>query len=308
MRYLKLLMTVFLMCNFVGCAKAESSEIKGKLWFDDINFPKVEYKSATLGMSYYENGKKVQFYDDRIKPVPSKDGKVLFCKVLDFKNGKYYYELRDLELDKELYRIENIIIHRAELSKTDFNSLFVVKNDDDVYNVFKYSFENKVFQPITTYVEKNRIIQDITVSSDGKYIVYPRYIDKEIGSLRTPHILNLETKQTYELPYSITSVEFNKDSTEFIFSGVKLKDNEVAGKSSLYIYDMKTKAITKIESGSEESYMAIQSITFSPDGTKVAFIKMTNGGANIVTVMNPDGTNQKPLEISGVFGNLQWTE
>ena len=70
---------------------------------------------------------------------------------------------------------------------------------------------------------------------------------------------------------SIDDYSFSPDETQILISSGTEKIYRHSTRQSYYVFDRKTKSLTPISSGEKQMYA-----TFSPDGTKVGFVRANN--------------------------------
>lgn len=74
-----------------------------------------------------------------------------------------------------------------------------------------------------------------------------------------------------ETPISIDKYQFNSDETKVLISSQHERIYRRSSKAINYIYDLKSRQLKLLVEGDKQSYA-----TFSPDGTKVAFVRENN--------------------------------
>jgi dipeptidyl-peptidase-4 len=116
----------------------------------------------------------------------------------------------------------------------------------------------------------------------GKGIIKYSYVDKNKQKI----IVN-----TSELIYqnnliTIDEYEFSADETKLLIASEQESIYRHSSKSHYYIYDLKTKLLSKLTTGNKQMYA-----TFSPSANKVAFVKDNN-------MYYKDLTNNKEVQIT----------
>ena len=102
-----------------------------------------------------------------------------------------------------------------------------------------------------------------TTLSKGKIIKHS-YADEKLNET----ILTSEDLKIGAKTLDINNYEFSADETKLLIATETSKIYRHSSKSHYYIYDLKTKALSKLSEGSKQMYA-----TFSPSANKVAYVK-----------------------------------
>lgn len=106
-------------------------------------------------------------------------------------------------------------------------------------------------------------------------------------------------------PISLRSYQFNEDESKLLISTDVTRIYRRSSKAINYVYDFKTKALKLLVEGDKQSYA-----TFSPDGSKVAFVRDNN--LYIKNLVNnelfPVTTDGKKNEVINGFADWVYEE
>jgi dipeptidyl-peptidase-4 len=116
----------------------------------------------------------------------------------------------------------------------------------------------------------------------GEGIVKYSYVDKKKQKL----IVNASELIYQDSLINIDEYEFSADETKLLIASEQESIYRHSSKSHYYIYDLKTKSLSKLTNGSKQMYA-----TFSPSANKVAFVKDNN-------LYYKDLANNKEVQIT----------
>ena len=128
-----------------------------------------------------------------------------------------------------------------------------------------------------TTLDKGRILQ----------YTYAKASDPEV--IADQNNLNYNGKQLV-----IDAYDFNKDESKLLVATETEKIYRHSTKENYYVYDRKTKSLTPVSTGGKQMYA-----TFSPDGTKVAFVKDNN-----IYVVDLTTGKEKAITSDGLRNNI----
>jgi Tol biopolymer transport system component len=122
-------------------------------------------------------------------------------------------------------------------------------------------------------------------------------------------MLNLETGEGDILPFDTSDFGWSPIEDKIVIWGIKRdKDGKVEEFGSRYfIYDVKPKTYEEIKP--EGKFFREQEYTFSPDGKRIAYIRIENNGHKTLRTMNIDRTDEEVLiDWKNSVRSLSWTK
>ena len=175
-------------------------------------------------------------------------------------------------------------------------------------NIYLYSTETHKITKISNYPEgeKNRI-HSMCISDDGKSIILATSgSDRRIKVLK----LNIVTKGITTLPFVAFALASMPNRNTVAISGKEISDADRHVPCVIFLYDLDTGQYKKVNIAENlNDFQWIESMSFSPDGKKLAYVRVENPGAKTLWTMNIDGSNKRELISENYFiTNLNWTE
>ncbi|RKY43223.1 MAG: hypothetical protein DRP85_00025 [Candidatus Makaraimicrobium thalassicum] len=288
-----------------GCG----SGVKGKIYLSSGRFGEYgEPGEKRLGTCVYQNGRVKKLYRYQTFPKPTRDGVKLIAntidpdniiKMVDLKTGK----TRDLKFPHSASGFSWF----PDNKKIACSGGTTLNRFDYIANIYIMDLETMQEEQITFYKDVNRRIFDIDVSPDGKYILYSIKNAEKNDYGTSVRIINLKTKEDEALPFSATTFDWSPDSKTIVLYGIYSYKGEKEYGPRTIIYDVTTKEYTKLPVSTEDLGEAYY--TFSPDGSKIAYVRHEKNGRHTMWTMNADGTNRKKILDDGYqLSNLTWTK
>lgn len=307
----KLILILVLCLSFSGCGNPNSKRIveeKHKFYFTANLWPGKTFKT-NRGSCVYDGKKTSKLYRYQVLTRVTEDGKKLIAFTPD--HGKEV-ELVDLETkEMKKYKFDTYPT-RFRWFKDKRRVLYSGGDPGTGWDISEniYIFDTKTgkHEKIThhkTDEDGRHSMFDIDLSPDEKKVVFSGYKEKRDYTARV-RILDLETGGEEALPLSATAVAWAKDNTIIIYGIYNDYKGTVEGGSRFILYDPVAKKITKFPR--DKSISLLRSITSSPDGKRVAYIKNENNGSLTVRSMKNDGTDHRLEWVPKYYlRDLNWT-
>ena len=292
-----------------GCSNS-GAEVSGKIYFTSTNFKKAKdiKNNANMGICSYEKGKvKKLFHLKRDPHVSEAGGKIAYRDV----GSKKTFKILDLKTKNETqYHTAHLVSKLCLLDKTPNVLIYVgwdivndpVKGKYIQRDIYFYDLESGKETNITKYFDDNTIYNISTTRNEEMllFCIIRKINNQEKSSIV---LMNLKDNSTKTLPFSSTNATLSPDGKKVYIWGV----HENVKGNRFYIYDLETE--TYQEFPKEGEYLWEDEYTFSPDGTKVVYIRWEDNGKKSLWVMDADRSNQKKLfEWGYMIRDLSWVE
>jgi len=289
-----------------GCG----SNIKGKIYLSSGRFGEYgEPGESRRGICVYQNGRVKKLYRHYTKPAPTKDGKKMIAatmvenkiivKLIDLMTGK----IKDLEFPHSVSQFSWF----PDNKKIAYIGGDVLNRFDYIANIYLMDLETMQEEQITFYKDINRRIFPMVVSPDGKHLLYSIAKGDTDDKLDVVKLINLETRTEETLPFSAGAFDWSPDGRKIVLYGIYSYKGENEYGPRTIIYDVATRKYTKLPRSTEDLGEAYY--TFSPDGSKIAYIRHEKSGRQTMWTMNADGTNRKKILDDGYqLSYLTWTK
>ena len=310
------LSVIFLLNGCGDNGVRRNSDFKGKIYFKSNRFGGETYLDNT-GTCYYDGRNVHKLYKDKWFPKISRNGeKLISCDLINrrMENGKF--SIVDLLSKKNTNYVIPLVILRFEWMP-DNKRIGVVGYDEKdgkknkLFNVYIFDSETSGLMKITNNTLPKVFIHSFSFSPDGKKVVYGirRTQDPKDGQI--VKILDIETGQEEEIPFSSGHVAWSPDGKTIAMAGTYYEpDGEMSAGSKLMFYNLEDgsyKVLPKDEGNGQ--YQWESKLCYSPDGEKLAFLRTEISGAKTLWMMDSDGTNREKLVYDGYqIGDLSWSE
>jgi len=314
--YRKLILGVMIIFALSGCGQdgvKREAEFKGKIYFESNRFPGKSYLENT-GTSYYTGKKIIDFKKDWWDPQINKRGdKLAYKPFVRGSNDIGEVNIFDVSSERlEQYDVPYIVLRVKWVPNSDKLSFIggeMTKGGEKTWNIYVYDTSNKTFMKITDNKTPKIFIGGFSFSPDGKKMIYG--IPKTNAPGRLVKIIDIDTGATKVLPFNSGNMDWSPDGKTIIFAGTYYEDD---GKMNLgnrfMFYDVESGDYRIMEKpGGKDAFQYIEEPCYSPDGLKIAFIRVENSGAKSLWMMDADGSNWKML-LSGIghIDSISWCE
>jgi len=290
-----------------------STGFKGKVYFESNRFGGESYKVNT-GTCYYDGKRVKKLYRHYENPQISSEGKKLIITKSD--KGRLEEGLRviDLEVGREQhYDIPSLIILKYKWSpKNEKIGIVAAERGENnyIYDIYIFDPETNDLKKITDNKVPKIFIGHFSFSPDGKKIAYGMGKTQKAEDGRIVRIIDVETGKLKELPLSASNVAWSPDGKTIAAAGTYYEpDGTMNIGSKVVVYDLETGTYNVLPRPEEKVYQYEDEICYSPDGTKIAFIRVENSGAKSLWMMDADGSNRKLLIYDGYqIDSISWGE
>ena len=316
--YRKLIILLVIIFALSGCGQGgvnRTPGFNGKIYFESNRFPGKSYLENT-GTSYYTGKKVVDLHKDWWNPQISKDGmKLVFRNFVkeEKKIGKFFI----LDVNTGEKKEKNISIGvlkyvwMPDNSKIGLLAWEKTKNGENLWNVFIYDPTTNDLKKLTDNIIPKIFVKQYSFSPDGKRMVYGIPKTGAFESYLAVRIIDVDTKEVKELPFASGNMAWSPDGKTIVLSGTYYEeDGKMNLGSRIIFYDVGSDEYRIMEKpGGKNAFQYIEEPCYSPDGSKVAFIRVENSGAKTLWMMDADGSNWQQL-LSGVghIDSISWGE
>jgi len=185
-----------------------------------------------------------------------------------------------------------------------------IASDGPVRNIYTYDFETGKEEKITNYTEEMRTIYSLSISPDGKNIVYDIRRTSKVGSGRFIKILNLKTNKEQILPFNGHHATWSPRGNTIALIGAHEEDGKSDRKILVRLYNVSKGTFKTLEKeGGEKAYLTTLDLVYSPDGRKIAYVRNEMNGRHTLWTMNSDGTNHRKILDDGYeILNINWSK
>jgi len=315
-KFVILLVIIFALsgCGQSGVSKAPG--FSGKIYFESNRFPGKSYLENT-GTSYYTGKKVVDFHKDWWNPQISKDGSNLVYHHFvrgEEREGRFYV----LDIKSGKNKEHNVSIDGTlefewlpDNKKVGLLGKEITGSGEKIWNIYVYDTSNKNLKKLTNNKIPEIFIRQFSFSPDGKRIVYGIPKTGAFESYLAVRIIDVDTKEVKELPFASGNMAWSPEGKAIVLSGTYYEeDGKMNLGSRIIFYDVSSDDYRIMEKpGGKKAFQYIEEPCYSPDGSKIAFIRVENSGAKTLWMMDADGNNWKQL-LSGIghIDSISWGE
>jgi|GEM_PF-3229260 len=315
-----MLMIILAVSMMAGCSDRQETPnkelvFKGKIYYESSGFGGKSYIDNTGTCVYTEDGikKLLRYYHN---PAVTRDGQKLAAWIEDNDYGTkntsiYIVDLVTNEVKEypQKYRVDQFDWFKDK-KKIVYIGHDSIRHSEAINNIFLYDFTHNNLIPVTSNKNPKIKIFDISLSPNGKKIVCTAMASDDKKEGRVVKIVNLETKREETLPFSSGNVAWSPNGKTIALSGIYSFEGKREFGQRIILYDVETKEYRKLDKpGGKDAYQWEKDLVYSPDGTKIAFVRIENNGRHTLWMMNADGTNRvKLLDNGQQISSLSWTE
>ena len=293
----------------------ESKDFEGKIYFESNRFGGESYKVNT-GTCYYDGKKVHKLYKDKWNPQVSRDGnKLAFLEVVNGKMITGKLSIMDLSSKKtNHYNLPLVILKykwMPDNKKIGVTGRGIEDVKNRICNIYIFNPETNELKKVTNNEIPNITINSFSFSPGSKNLVYGIRRTQNARDGRIIKIVNLETGEEREIPFSSIIVAWAPDGRTIAMTGTYYKPDgtrDVGNKVMLYDLNSDKFKISP-KDGGKNAYQWEEELCYSPDGKKIAFIRVENSGAKTLWMMDADGDNRVPLVYDGhQIDSISWGE
>jgi Tol biopolymer transport system component len=296
-----------------GCTgKADSAERQGfgKIYFVSNNFEGTKRGEST-GTCVYQHGEVKKLYQKYWLTEVTTDGKIMATAIVGENSKMFIKDLATDEMEKISleHHLSRLCWFNNDNSKLIYIGYDAVNDKEVIDNIFLLDLETGEEKNLTNITEKDLTIYRVCISPDDTRIVYSIKRSSKQGSGVYFKMLNLETGEGDILPFDTSDFGWSPIEDKIVIWGIKRdKDGKVEEFGSRYfIYDVKPKTYEEIKP--EGKFFREQEYTFSPDGKRIAYIRIENNGHKTLRTMNIDRTDEEVLiDWKNSVRSLSWTK
>lgn len=304
---------LMLALSIAGCgektiAENHNTHVKQEVKTGPILEGKILFTVLNKGIYVYENGQTRLWKKDAFWPMALSTGDIVFGRPsirkdaeLGHKQTDYFIASFENPEDEKVYLepSERILLLGTLASQNvHYGRLWTEGRNGFIGNIILYDMTKKKYENLTNFEAAGVTFMGASMSPDGQKLAYSAsirdYIEGKIKKTDHSVIINLMGNVVEELPEYTDTPAWSPDGKEIAMAKLYLANEktEKGNDTDIVLYNLETKALKRLTFTENIK----SDPTFSPDGSKIAFIDWGAGGRyKNLAVINRDGTGYQTL-------------